>query len=61
MPAHVLANLKAYAALIGSICTALLGTTAGHSQLGAVLTGVLAVCTGIATWTLPNTPPKPKG
>ena len=52
---HVLANAKAYAALIGSVCTALLGITTGSSQIGAILTVVLAICTAVATWTVPNT------
>jgi hypothetical protein len=57
--ANVLANAKAYAALIGSVATALLGITAGNSQIGAVLTVVLAVCTAVATWTVPNSAPVP--
>lgn len=59
MSAHVLANAKAYAALIGSICTALLGIYGPETQVGGVLTVVLAVVTAFATWAVPNTPADP--
>ena len=53
---HILVNAKAYAALVGSVCTALLGIFAADSRLGQILTVVVAVCTAVATWSVPNAP-----
>jgi hypothetical protein len=54
MNAHVLANAKAYAALVGSVCTALVGIYGPDSDLGKVLTAVVAVCSAVAVWRVPN-------
>lgn len=54
MPAHVLANAKAYAALVGAVCTALLGIYGPETKVGQALTVTLAVVTAVATWTVPN-------
>jgi hypothetical protein len=48
--------LKAYAALVGSICTALLGVYAADSQVGKILTVVSVIATVVATWAVPNVP-----
>jgi hypothetical protein len=55
MNAHVLANAKAYVALIGAIATALLGVFAADSTVGQVLTVVSVVATTVGTWAVPNT------
>ena len=47
---------KAYAALIGSVITALLGTVPPHTPVWTVLTFVAAVCTAVATFRIPNKP-----
>lgn len=57
IPAHVLAHAKAYAALVGSICTGLLGVYAADTGVGQVLTVLVIVATAVATWAVPNTPP----
>lgn len=49
--------LKAYAALIGSIATALLGVYAADTELGKILTVVAIVATVVATWAVPNLDP----
>lgn len=46
---------KAYAALAGSIATALLGVFTGDTLLGQVLTVVSVVATAFATYRIPNT------
>ena len=51
---HILASLKAYTALLGAIATALLGAYGPETEVGHVLTIVLAVVTAIATWAVPN-------
>jgi uncharacterized membrane protein YuzA (DUF378 family) len=51
---HILARAKAYAALVGAVVTALLGTLPPHTQLWTVLTGVAAVATAVATYKIPN-------
>lgn len=56
MTDHFRANLKAYAALLGAVATALLGTYATGSTLGDVLTIVVAIATAVGTWAVPNTP-----
>jgi len=55
MKPHVLANAKAYAALIGAICTALLGVYAADTRTGQVLTVLSIVATAVGTWRVPNT------
>lgn len=54
IPAHVLANAKAYAALVGSLAAALLGVFAADTAVGQVLTVVVVVATAVATWRVPN-------
>lgn len=54
MNAHVLANAKAYAALVGSLAAALLGVFAADTAVGQVLTVVVVVATAVATWRVPN-------
>lgn len=57
MNAHVLANAKAYVALVGAIATALLGIYGPETEIGQVLTVIVAVATAVATWTVPNLDP----
>jgi disulfide bond formation protein DsbB len=52
------AYLKAYAALVGAVATALLGLYAADTQLGRILTVVAAVATAVATYAVPNLDPK---
>ena len=59
MNAHLLANAKAYAALVGSIVTALLAVYGPETQVGRVLTVVAVIATAIGTWAVPNTPAIP--
>jgi hypothetical protein len=47
---------KAYAALAGSIATALLGVFTGDTLLGQILTVVSVVATAFATYQIPNEP-----
>jgi hypothetical protein len=49
--------LKFYAALIGSVCTALLGIYGPDTQAGHWLTVVVAVVTAVATFAVPNLDP----
>lgn len=58
MPAHVLANAKAYAALIGSVATGLLAVFTADTTVGKVLTVVVIVATAVGTWAVPNTSAK---
>lgn len=54
--AHVLATAKAYAALVGSLLTALVaefGTDLPHYK---VIAFVIAVCTALGTWAAPYAP-----
>ncbi len=46
---------KAYAALIGSICTALLATFTADTTVGKVLTVAAIIATAVATFAVPNT------
>jgi FtsH-binding integral membrane protein len=50
---------KAYAALIGSICTALLGVYAADSGIGKALTVISVVATAVATFGVKNAPANP--
>lgn len=50
-------HLKAYAALIGAVCTALLGVYGPDTQTGHWLTVIVAVVTAVATWAVPNLDP----
>lgn len=45
---------KAYAALIGSIATALLAIYATDTPVGQVLTVVAVIATAVGTWAVPN-------
>lgn len=45
---------KAYAALIGAVVTAVLGTVPPDTGIWQVLTVVAAVCTAVATYAIPN-------
>lgn len=56
MTDHILASAKAYAALVGAIVTAILGTVPPHTTTWTVLTIVAAVATAVATYAVPNTP-----
>jgi len=51
MFAHFLGTAKAYAALIGAVLTAVVGTMDAAPQW---LTVAVAVCTAVATYTVPN-------
>lgn len=51
---HLAANLKAYAALVGAIATALLGVYGPDNTIGHALTALVAVCTSITVWRVPN-------
>ena len=51
---HFLTNAKAYAALVGAICTGLLGVYAADSTVGQILTVVSIVATALTTWAVPN-------
>lgn len=52
----ILATAKAWAALVGAIITALVGTLTPEDPGYRVLTIVLAVVTAIATYRIPNRP-----
>lgn len=54
MTDHILASLKAYAALIGSVLTALIASTDVPSWVPIVA----AVCTAVATYAVPNKAPR---
>lgn len=56
MNAHFLANAKAYAALVGSMCSGLLGVFTADTTVGKVLTVVSILATAVVTWRVPNTP-----
>ncbi len=47
---------KAYAALIGSMCTALLAVFTADTTVGQVLTVVSILATTFATFQVPNAP-----
>lgn len=49
--------LKAYAALVGSIATALLAVYTTDTEVGRVLTVVSVIATAVATWAVPNLDP----
>lgn len=57
MHTTVLPYLKAYAALIGSIATALLAVYASDTEVGQILTVVSVIATAVATWAVPNLDP----
>lgn len=47
---------KAYASLIGSAATALLGIYTADTKVGQVLTIIAVLATVVATWAVPNAP-----
>ena len=51
---NVLPYLKAYAALVGAICTALLGVYTTDTKVGQVLTVLSVIATAVATYAVPN-------
>lgn len=53
---HVLVNAKAYVALVGSLCVALLAVLGPNEQLFDVLSLIAALCTAFVTWRVPNKP-----
>jgi hypothetical protein len=61
MNAHVLANAKAYAALIGATCTALLAVFTADTKVGQVLTVVSILATAFGTWKVENVDAAPTG
>lgn len=54
----VLPYLKAYAALVGSVATALLAVYTADTEVGKILTVVAIVATTVGTWAIPNLDPK---
>lgn len=54
----VLPYLKAYAALVGSVATALLAVYAQESQVGHWLTVLSIIATCVGTWAVPNLDPR---
>lgn len=54
MSQHILASLKAYTALVGTIATALLAVYAADTTVGQVLTVVSVIATAVGTWAVPN-------
>jgi len=52
----ILANAKACAALVGALCTALLGVYTADSKVGQVLTVASVIATAVLTWSVPNAP-----
>ena len=47
---------KTYAALVGSIVTALLGVFTADTTVGKVLTVIAVIATAFATYQIPNSP-----
>ncbi len=61
---HLATTAKAYAALLGSIVTALLGVLGPDDPAAHWLTIAAAVLTAVATWAIPNADqyqPQPDG
>lgn len=54
IPTNVLTAAKAYAALVGAVLTALVGTLTPDDPAYRVLTIVLAVVTAVAVYQTPN-------
>lgn len=53
MNTHLLTNLKAYAALVGSTATALLAVFTTDTLVGQVLTVCAVLATVVGTWAAP--------
>jgi hypothetical protein len=49
-------NAKAYAALVGSIATALLAVYTADTTIGQVLTVLSIIATAFGTWAVENAP-----
>lgn len=49
-------SAKAYAALVVSIVTGLLGIYGPDTQVGKALIVVSVIATAVATWVVPNSP-----
>jgi hypothetical protein len=60
MTDHILEQAKAYAALVGTIVTVLLGAVPVDSQYHALLVTVGAIATAVATYAVPNKPKRAK-
>lgn len=56
MTDHILTRAKAYAALVGTIVTVLLGALPVDGKLHQVLVVVAAIATAVATYAVPNKP-----
>lgn len=56
MTDHILTRAKAYAALVGTIVTVLLGALPVDSKVHQVLVVLGALATAVATYTVPNKP-----
>lgn len=56
MTDHILTRAKAYAALVGTIVTVLLGAVPVDGKLHDVLVLVAALATAVATYAIPNKP-----
>lgn len=56
MTDHILTRAKAYAALVGTIVTVLLGALPVDGKLHQVLVVVGAIATAVATYAVPNKP-----
>lgn len=54
MNQHVLVNLKAYVALLGSLATAMLGVFAADTTIGKVAMAVSVFATAFGTWFATN-------
>lgn len=50
----VLESAKAYVALVGSICTALLAVFAADTTVGQILTVLSVIATAVGTYKVPN-------
>ena len=52
----IMQSAKAVAALVGAIAVSLVAVVGSDSQAAQIVAIVIAVCTGIATYVVPNTP-----
>ena len=52
----ILATAKMWAALVGAVLTAVLGTVPPHTEVWTILTAVAAICTAVVTYAVPNAP-----
>jgi hypothetical protein len=56
MTEHLLTKAKAYVALVGSVATALLALYGPDTQVGHILTVVVALATAFSVHQVPNKP-----